>query len=277
MRIGILGCGYVGKAIALEWKNQGHHIAATTRSKENIPQLDNFVDEVYLLNGNSLSSFVEKQEVLVIAIAPDLGADYASTYLQIAEQVALAAKSAPSLRQIIYTSSTSVYGDRNGEWVDEETVIIHQDQNRKILHQTEHILLSCQSENLNVCILRLGEIYGPGREIEARLRRMESQPFAGTGESYTNLIHLEDIVNAIDFVFIHHLRGIYNLCSDFHIPRRQFYEHICEHEQIAPIQWDPSRQSAHGGNRRVSNQKIKDAGLTFRHPQYYLQSQKTSL
>lgn len=268
MKIGILGCGYVGQSIALHWKNQGHHVTATTRSKERVFQLKNFVNDIYILKEGSLSSFIEQQEILVITIAPDRGMDYARTYLQVAEQAALAISQASSLRQIIYTSSTSLYGERKGEWVNEETPLVDLDENRKILQQTEQILLGCESVHLSVCILRLGEIYGPGRRIEDRLKKMQDQSFAGTGESFTNLIHLDDIVSALDFAVLKKLQGIYNLCSDFHIPRKEFYAQICQQEKMKSIQWDSARHSPHGGNRRVSNQKIKNAGLKFIHLHY---------
>jgi hypothetical protein len=64
------------------------------------------------------------------------------------------------------------------------------------------------------------------------------------------------------------LNGIYNLCNDFHIPRKPFYERLCQKRQIPPIQWDPTLTSLHQGNRRVSNQKIKTAGFAFTHPDY---------
>lgn len=274
MKIGILGCGYVGQATALPWKKEGHHVAVTTRKFERVSPLKNIANEVCLLTEHSLPSFIAQQEALLISVAPDASSDYASTYLETAKRVTEQISNASNLRQIMYTSSTSLYGDQGGAWVDEEMPIQCLDNHRRILCETEQILLKTSSDNLHVCILRLGEIYGPGREIEERLKRMHHQPFAGNGESYTNLIHVNDIVNALHFALTHQLQGVYNLCSDFHMTRRQFYENICQKENIPSIQWDPTRTSVHGGNRRVSNQKIKNAGFTFQHPQYFKQDPK---
>lgn len=268
MRIGILGCGYVGQTIASLWKKEGHHLAVTTRQSDRVSTLHNLADDVYLLPSQSLETFIQHQDALLISVAPDASSDYASTYLEIANQVAECAVRASDLRQIFYTSSTSVYGDHGGSWVDESTPISCNHENGKILHETEQILLKCQSKNREVCILRLGEIYGPGREIEQRLRRMQHQVFAGTGQSYTNLIHLTDIVNALNFALQNHLSGIYNLCSDFHLPRFEFYDRICKQENLPAIQWDPTRISSHGGNRRVSNNKIKREGFIFTHSNF---------
>lgn len=272
MKIGIIGCGYVGQGMALHWKQQGHQVAVTTRRSERIPYLQSFADHVHLLGEQSLHSFVEQQELLLMSMAPDASSDYASTYLQTARQVAKQAHQTPSLQQILYTGSASVYGDHQGAWVDENTPIACTHENAKILYETEQILLECSSKNLKVCIFRLGEIYGPGREIEQRLKRMQHQPFAGTGQSYTNLIHLADILNALNFALEHRLQGLYNLCSDFHVTRKQFYDQICQREKFPPIQWDAQRINVHGGNRCVSNQKIKNSGFTFTYPLYFTEA-----
>lgn len=268
MKIGIVGGGYVGQAIASHWKQQEHQVAITTRRSERITFLQTFANQVCFLGSQSLNSFIAEQETLLICVAPGPCSDYASTYLHTARQAVEQAARCPALQQIFYTSSTSVYGDHTGAWVDEMTPIMPTHENAKILYETEQTLLGCASNHLNVCIMRLGEIYGPGREIENRLRRMQHQSFAGSGDSYTNLIHLTDIVLALDFALRHSLKGIYNLCSDFHIPRQLFYERLCQEKQIPHIKWDPARSNLHHGNRRVSNQKIKATGFAFTHPTY---------
>jgi nucleoside-diphosphate-sugar epimerase len=96
--------------------------------------------------------------------------------------------------------------------------------------------------------------------------RRSGQPFPGTGESYTNLIHLDDIVAALNFALEHRLEGIYHLCNDFHVPRKTFYSTICREMNLPPIQWDPSRENRHSGNKRASNKKLKDEGFVFSHP-----------
>lgn len=270
MKIGILGCGYVGQEAALRWKNEGHNVTVTTRRPERIAQLKEYADNVLILNHQSFGSFIEQQEALLISVAPDSPSEYTSTYLETSKQVVVHFRNAPFLQHILYTSSTSLYGDHQGAWVNEETPIHDPDKNRKILFETEQNFLSCSSPDVCVSILRLGEIYGPGREIEERIRRSHKTPFPGNGESYTNLNHIEDIVGGLNFALLHKLQGVYNLCNDFHITRKEFYEKICLQENIPPIQWDPAHKSQHGGNRRVSNQKIKDAGFVFTHPDFFL-------
>lgn len=269
MKIGIIGCGYVGQAAAVYWKQKGHQIAVTTRQPSRIAFLQTFADKVHLLEHNSLPSFIAQQEIVLISVAPDPSSNYSSTYLHTAKQVAKEIAQYTSLKQILYTSSTSVYEDHQGEWVDENTPISPLNENNQILHETERVLLDCASENLKVCVLRLGEIYGPDRKIEDRLRRMLHQPFPGSGLTYTNLIHLTDIVQALDFALQQRCQGTYNLCSDFHESRKNFYDILCQIEHLPPIQWNASLRNWHQGNKRVSNQKIKKEGFRFTHPSYF--------
>lgn len=264
MKIGIIGCGYVGQAVASRWIDKGHIVSATTRKPIRLAALEHLALHPFLIQNGNLKPFIESQEAILISLAPNKTTDdYTATYLKTTQQIVQALDSSPSLKQILYTSSTSVYGDQQGAWTDETAPLNFFNGQARILYETEQLLLQQDSEHLSVCILRLGEIYGPRREISARLHRMQGHPFPGTGANYTNLIHLEDIVEALDFALNHNLRGIYNLCNDLHISRRQLYAALCEQEKLAPIQWDPLIQSQHGGNKRVSNQKIKNLGFSF--------------
>lgn len=276
MKIGIIGCGYVGKAAAICLKNKGHYLSVTTRQPERIQELQSAAHQVYLIKQEAdYASFLAEQEALLISVAPDAASDYLTTYLKTAESVIHLLPRAPHLRQIIYTSSTSVYGEHNGEWVDENTIPSPSNLNARILLDTENLLLSQSSKALHVSIFRLGEIHGPGRSIEERLKRTHHKVFAGTGDQYTNLIHLDEILQAIELALSKNLNGIFNLCNDFHLPRKVFYEMICKKLGLPSIRWDEQLSSTHGGNKRVSNQKIKNLGLDLIAPeQNFIQNRK---
>lgn len=264
MKIGILGCGYVGKAAAIRLRDEGHHLSVTTRQPDRLQELQTVADQLFLIRQDAdYIPFLAEQEALLIAVAADTASDYHDTYLKTAENVIRNLSRAPHLRQIIYTSSTSVYGEHKGEWVDENTLPSPSNANAQILLDTENLLLSQRSEALHVCIFRLGEIYGPGRSIEERLKRTHQKAFAGTGLQYTNLIHLEEILDGLELALSKNLSGVFNLCNDYHLPRKDFYEMICKKLGLPPIHWDEKLSSQHGGNKRVSNQKLKDLGFSF--------------
>lgn len=265
MRMLIIGCGYVGSSIAKFWRSKGHFVTVTTRSQERFDSLKQIADAVSLVKTesfeNSLKELLKQNDVVVLSVAPSIHEDYEQTYLHTAQSLMDKIKSSV-VKQIIYTSSTSVYGEQGGNWVDENTPLCPSNPNTEILCETEKILMNPLGE-LKTCIFRLGEIYGPGREIENRLKRLQGQLLPGTGGNYTNLIHLTDIVHALDFALTHELKGIYNLCQDLHIPRKELYEHLCLHHQLPSFQWNPNIKSIHGGNKRVSNVKIKNEGFHF--------------
>lgn len=253
MRICIIGCGYVGSAAAKMWKAAGHEITVTTRHLERAYTLRSLADLVYILS-DDWHDLVEKQDVVLLSLAPDSKSDYLETYLHSAEKL-LKALPRSQVKKVIYTGSASVYGDHNGEWVTEETPCTPQTANGQILLSTEETLLKAVTPERSVCIFRLGEVYGPGREIVERLRNTHHL-FAGTGENYTNLSHLDLILEGLDLAVNQDLNGIYNLCSSQHEKRRDFYARLCEENDINFPGWDPSRQPPHGGNKKIDSSKI---------------------
>ncbi len=108
-----------------------------------------------------------------------------------------------------------------------------------------------------------GKFMAPADGLKDRLKRSYQKKFSGDGSPYTNLIHLNDIVSAVNLAINQNLQGIYNLCNDFHIPRRNFYDLLCKQHNIPTIQWDDQLAAPHGGNKRVDNQKMKETGFAF--------------
>nr|WP_166155711.1 SDR family oxidoreductase [Neochlamydia sp. AcF84]NGY95039.1 hypothetical protein [Neochlamydia sp. AcF84] len=258
MKICIIGCGYVGRSAAIKWKKEGHEITVTTRCLKKASELRKWIDHVYILDGD-WQKLLEKQDVVILAVAPDSPADYKLTYLCTAEKLVKALKNT-HVSHVIYTGSSSVYGEQGGLWVDEETKPQPTQTNSKILLSTEEILFQATTSYRQICVFRLGEIYGPGRSIVERVKRMLGTACAGTGDNFTNLIYLDEIVSAMTYAKQNKLAGIYNLCDDFHIPRKELYKKISKFYGWPDIQWNPSLQSSFHGNKRVSNRKIKAAG-----------------
>lgn len=265
MRLGVLGGGYLGRALGYYWKEHysKDEIILTTRHPEKMKELPPFCTTPYLLTPSSFSDFLRQLDCLVICLAPDSSSHYADTYLKTAQQVLLELPFCSLLQQIIYTGSTSVYGDHHGDWVNESSPLRPLNANAQILCETEQTLLAGLKEHRNICIFRLGEIYGPGREIEERLKRMKGMAFPGTGENYTNLIHISQIVRGIEYAIKKQLQGVYNLCNDLHQKRKDFYNELCKQHALPSVLWDPSKVSVHAGNKRVSNEKIKKEGFDF--------------
>ncbi|MDJ0799688.1 MAG: SDR family oxidoreductase [Calothrix sp. MO_167.B12] len=270
MNITIIGCGYVGYAVAQYWHHRmSFMVTATTTTPERIPELQAVSLKVLVVKGNDpvgLKSVLKNQDVALLSISSKRLGDYEKAYLDTAKNLVSVLKENSTLKQLIYTSSCSVYGNRNGTIVDEQTPTVPASSTNKILRETEEILLTASNEKLNVCVLRLGGIYGPGRELAKIYSRVAGKTRPGTGKEPANWIHLDDIVGGIEFARHQRLQGIYNLVDDANLTNREVIEQVCEQHNLSRVIWDSSQTSQRKYNVNVSNQKIKDAGYKLLHP-----------
>lgn len=271
MNIAIIGCGYVGYAAAKYWKqNNDFVITATTTTPSKVETLQEVANKVEIVQGSdnkALKAVLQNQDVVLLSVGAKSRDGYEETYLKTAENIVSVLKQNPTVKQLIYTASYSVYGDRNGDLVDEETPTAPNNTNGEILNQAEQILLSASSENLRVCMLRLGGIYGEGRELIKIFSRAFGQTRPGDGEDITNWIHLDDIVGAIEFARREQLSGIYNLVDDAHLKSKELIGNLCQKYDKPNVVWDASQTKTRAYNSKVSNEKIKKAGYKLIHPQ----------
>ncbi|MBD2207047.1 SDR family oxidoreductase [Calothrix sp. FACHB-1219] len=270
MNIAIIGCGYVGCAVAKYWQEKNNFVVtATTTTPARISELETLSQKVIVTKGNDyegLKAALKNQDVVLLTVSAK-GGDYETAYLQTAKTLVSILPEISTIRQVIYTGSYSVYGNRNGAVVDEETIVNPSNQNSIIMRQTEEVLLSAATDNLRVCILRLGGIYGPGRELIKIFGRVAGTTRPGTGDDITNWIHLDDIVGVIDLAREDNWQGIYNVVDDAHLINREFFAQLFAKHNLPSISWDTSQESNRPYNVWVSNQKIKDAGYELIHPQ----------
>lgn len=263
----ILGCGYVGTYTAKLL--QGYYpLTVTTRSQERLTSLPQDVKSVLLDTSNveMLHRLLLDEDILIITIAAKNTLEYQQAYLDTACNLKKALTGIRSVKQIIYTSSTSVYGDAQGKVVTEESPTLALSEQGRILIETERTLLSLKSENRNVVILRLAEIYGPSRTLLQKVERLRGKKAPGDGSQIAHLIHVEDIARAILFAITHHLDGVYNLCDHHRISRKELYDRISHRYHLPRVEWDPQLRSIHRtGFKIVSNQKITNLGFTLLH------------
>ena len=276
--IAILGCGYVGGAVADYWQSQGHFVTGTTTSQGRVTLLSEILSRVVLMRGDdvdAVQSLLTGQDTVLISVAPTSSqmvdaATYETTYLTTAKNLLQAIDQVPTVKQIIYLSSCSVYGDRQGEWVDESSPIFPADPRSQVLHEAEQIISQAANENRKVCIFRLGGIYGPGRELVRMFGGLAGMTLPGKGDRIINWIHLDDIVGAIEFARLNELDGIYNLVDDSQLTVKEQVERVFFQYGLPPAQWNPLQVSPKRKSLRVSNQKLKAAGYQLFHPHLFV-------
>jgi nucleoside-diphosphate-sugar epimerase len=269
MNILIIGCGYIGTEVATIWKKKGYHLTTTTRHPDRLEALSRVSQKSLIIKGNDeleLTELLHENDVIVVAVGADSPEHYESAYLNTAQIIRHLASEMDTPRHLIYTSTTSVYGDHQGQWVDETSPLQTTSDQGKILIEAERHYLSLSEMGWRVSLLRMAEIYGPGRELSKRVKQLEGHVLPGIGDHYTNMIHKNDCAHAIDYVLRHHLEGIYNLADDAHPTRKELYDALSHKFQLPLVEWDPSHPSLHTGNKRISNHKIKAEGFAFLHP-----------
>lgn len=276
MRITIVGCGYVGSALASHWHQQSRHwLRVTTTRDERLADLAPLADAVQLLEAadpDQLRQALEDSEAAVFCLAPggsrQVAADgYEATYLRTMEAVAAVVPQLPELRQLVYTSSCSVYGEATG-LVEEDTPPQPREPHARILRDAEDLLLACRGPHLRVAIARLGAIYGPGRELEPRFRSLAGSRREGDGSSLISWIHRNDVVAVLAWAVEQGFDGLINLVDDEPISVRELIDLSCRAAGLEPVIWDGDNgtTTSPAAEKRISNRRLRELGLSLQHP-----------
>jgi cupin fold WbuC family metalloprotein len=280
MRITIVGCGDVGTALARHWSGDpALKLTLTTTREQRRTELEPLAERVEVLRAEdreALRAALSEAEVAVFTLAPggDRPVDedaYASTYRAGFEALQAVLPDLPQLRQILYTGSCSVYGDAGGAWVDEDTPASPGDGHGRVLLDSERLLEECRAPGRAVCVLRLGALYGPGRELAPRFRRLAGSTRPGTGGHHSHWIHRDDVVGAIARAVSQRWDGVINLVDDRPVPVAELLERACEASGEEAIRWDPAAGTGPApADRRIRNTRLHRLGYELLHPQVHL-------
>ena len=271
---GIVGCGYVGSAVAAHFRLQGHEVVGTTTSPERLAELCDLVDHPRIYRaGDPMAdaSFLEHLDGVLIAMAPTTATFEEDQYEKVYGQAVPALVDALRQRQsrsplhVSYLSSAGVYGDQSGAICNELTPPDCSNTANALLASAETAVLSLNDASTQACVLRLGGIYGPGKDIPSYIRSAAGQSVPKNGNHINAWIHLHDIIRGVDFAFEKRLQGIYNLVDDLQFTRRQLSNALCDDQGLPPVIWDNhDRPGARIFNARVSNARLREIGFVPR-------------
>ena len=267
---GVIGCGYVGSDVAVRMKYAGHRVVGTTRSAERFSELKNLVNDAHqldLTDPNADFSFLESLDGLLISVAPTQRSEgYDSVFSRGMSTLSRALRCRQSSRPLHVTliSSAGVYGDQQGQSVDEESRLDTSNPTNALLASAEDMILSIDRPDTTICVLRLGGIYGPGRNMVAMIQRAAGHQVPKDGNAIPAWSGILDITKGVQFAFNERLQGIYNLVDDMQLSRRDLSTVICDREGLPPVLWGHSEpQGSRTLNAKVSNRKIKAAGFAL--------------
>lgn len=272
-RVVIIGCGYVGTRFGHRLAGAGYDVVGTTTSPERVATMRSFGMTPIVLdtaNVGGLHDVLRDREVVALCVAPRANQrDYRVTYLDSARNLIEAARHT-AVSRIMYTGSTRVYAQDDGEWVDESSPTRPIHENARILLETEHVLLDGvkalrKGRPIATVVLRLGGIYGPDRDTLEFIHR-SAGALRDDGDLYMNRVHVDDIVTALEALLGSAFHGVLNLCDDHPQTRRSFYDGVLVAAGLPPIEWVSSSDRDHRG-KRVRNDLIKKTlGLDLGHP-----------
>ncbi|WP_413429468.1 NAD-dependent epimerase/dehydratase family protein [Synechococcus sp. Cu2B8-bc1011] len=269
----VIGCGYVGRYVAASMKNQGHYVVGTTRSSQRFAELRNVVNEpisLDLAQQDCDFSFLEDQQGLLISVAPTQNGDgYQDVFSNGIRNLARALRCRQSTQQlhVTYISSAGVYGDHHGELVTEDSAVDCLNPVNAMLVEAENVLLTIDRPDTTICVLRLGGIYGPGRDMVSMIKQAAGQPIPKNGNDIPAWSGVFDITNGVCFAFSNQLAGIYNLVDDMQLSRRELSNEICDIDGLPPVIWaNQNPPDARTINAKVTNHKIKSTGFRLSSP-----------
>jgi len=276
-RILIAGCGYVGRVTADLFYAAGWAVEGWTHSAESAEKLS---AKPYSVGAVDIA---DKAQVgacdvtfdAIIQCVSSSGGD-ADTYRHVYFNGARNLLDRFSGSKMLFTSSTSVYAQRGGSWVTEESETNPARETGRILLETERLVLDHGG-----IIARLAGVYGPGRSA------LLSKFLAGTAivdpenDRFVNQVHRDDIAAGL-FLLLDRpspAGEIYNVVDDQPILQSECYRWLARklNRPIPPLGRSTSISKRGASNKRVSNSKLRRLGWAPRYPSFAEAMEKSIL
>ncbi|MDO5647019.1 SDR family oxidoreductase [Paracoccus sp. (in: a-proteobacteria)] len=272
MKMLIFGHGYSAGYLTPELIAAGWDVTGTTRSDADRVAAAGARALIWPGQDDDVRAALREADAVLVSAAPMAAGDPVLAAFR--DDLAQA-----PLKWVGYLSTTGVYGDRQGGWVDETSVLDGQGPRgqARIRAEDDWRALSV-SAGWPLHVFRLAGIYGPGRGPFAKLRDGSARRIIKPGQVFSR-IHVTDIAQVL-MASLARMGpgGAYNVCDDDPAPPQDVIAHAAEllGLPVPPaIPFDqadmsPMARSFYGDSKRVRNDKIKrDLGVTLRYPDYH--------
>lgn len=263
------GHGYSAQALGRLLIPLGWHVTGTSRDAKNMPACSAGIQ----WPNEDISEALANASHLLISVAPNAEGDPVLNALS--DEIAAVA---PQLEWVGYLSTTGVYGNHDGAWVNEDTPLTPATKRGQLRVKAEAEWQALAAEyGLPLHIFRLAGIYGPGRGPFAKVRNSTARRIIKPNQLFSR-IHVDDIATTLLASINHPNPGrIYNVCDDIPAPPQDVIAYaaellglpIPEAVDYDTAQMTPMARSFYAESKSVRNHRIKDElGVTLRYPTY---------
>lgn len=267
----ILGAGYVGEALADFLQAAGERVVACTASPASAAKLG--AGKSYPVRACDVSDPAAVQtlreaegaldHVVLCASSGRGGAErYRAVYLEGARNLVAGFAGA----QLTFTSSTSVYAQVDGGWVEEISPAEPSRETGRILREAEEVVLAAGG-----IVARVAGIYGPERSVLLRRFLAGQAVIEGDGTRWINQAHRDDIVAALAVLRrCSRAPGVYNVCDDRPLTQIECYAWLARHfgRELPPVAAPDFERKRGWTSKRVSNAKLRGLGWSPHFPSF---------
>lgn len=264
------GHGFSARALTPLLLDQGFAISGTTRSTEKCDALKMTGSSPVIWPGTDLRETLQSATHLLISAAPNADGDAVLNDLR--DDISNHAK---KLEWVGYLSTTGVYGDAAGGWVDEDSPLRPSTKRGQMRVDAEADWQAIK--DLPLHIFRLAGIYGPGRGPFSKVREGTARRIIKKNQVFSR-IHVDDIAQILAASIARPNPGaIYNMCDDDPAPPQDVIAHAAEllglplppEVDFETAHMTPMARSFYAESKRVRNDRIKtELGVKLSHPDY---------
>ena len=267
-RILIAGCGYVGQATADLFHAAGWDVEGWTASEESAAALSAKPYPSCQVDISNCDQVAERPGTFdaVIHCASSRGGGVES-YRQIYLNGARNLLDRFAETNLLFTSSTSVYAQRHGSWVTEESETNPARETGRVLLETEKLVIERRGT-----VARLAGIYGPGRSALLSKFLAGAAIIDPESDRFVNQVHRDDIALAIFFLLTRETQRtqIYNVVDDRPMLQTECYRWLAQRldRPLPSIGKSMGLRKRGDSNKRVSNAKLRSLGWTLQYPTF---------
>lgn len=264
------GHGYSARALSRVLLPQDWRIIGTTRSEDKAPRLMNEGVEPRIWPGADMIPALNTATHVLISAAPDDAGD--PVLAELHDEIA---KRAKQFVWVGYLSTTGVYGDHNGDWVDENTPLTP--ATKRGIARVEAEVAWAAIPDLPLHIFRLAGIYGPGRGPFSKVRNGTARRIIKAGQVFSRT-HVADIARILAASINKPNPGAaYNVCDNDPAPPQDVIAYaaellglpIPEVVDFETADMSPMARSFYAESKKVRNDRIKDElGIELLYPDY---------